>query len=44
MRYKAEQHVKYIVAGCTILAPSEYTNRHKKEAGYIHWMIFKHVE
>jgi hypothetical protein len=33
MCYKAEEHIKDIVAGCTTLAPSEYTNRHKKVAG-----------
>jgi len=43
MCYKAEEHVKYMVAGCTILVLSEYTNRYKTEAGYIHWMICKHV-
>jgi len=42
MCYKAE-HTKHIVAGCTILAPSEYTNRHNRVAGYIHWMICKHM-
>ena len=36
MCYKAEDHVKYITVGCTILAPSEYTNRDNNEAGYIH--------
>jgi hypothetical protein len=42
MCYKAEEHVKYIVVGCTILLLSEYTNRYNKESGYIHWMICKH--
>jgi len=27
----------------TILVPSEYTNRHSKVAGYIHWTIFKPI-
>ena len=40
MCYKAE-HIEHTVAGCTTLAPSEYTNRHNKMAGYIHWMICK---
>jgi hypothetical protein len=39
--YKAEEHMKLIVLGRTTLAPSEYTNRHKKVAGYIHWAIRK---
>jgi len=33
---KAEEHIKHGVAACTTLAPSEYTNRHNKVAGYIH--------
>jgi len=41
MCYKAE-HIEHTVAGCTTLAPSEYTNRPNKMAGYIHWMIGKH--
>jgi len=36
MCYKAEEHTMHIVVGCTILALSEYTNRHNKVAGYIH--------
>jgi hypothetical protein len=43
MCYKAEEHIKHIVAGCTTLAPSEYTNRHNKVAGYSQWTICKHV-
>jgi hypothetical protein len=43
MFYKAEENIKRIVPGCTILAPSEYTNRYNKVAAYIHWMICKHM-
>jgi hypothetical protein len=43
MCYKAEEHVKHIDAGCTTLAPSEYTNIHNMAAGYIHWTIQKHM-
>ena len=32
-----------IVAWCTILAPSEYTTRYSKVAGYIHWTACKHM-
>jgi len=40
---KAEEHVKHIVAGCTTVAPSEYTSRLNKMAGYIHWTVGKHM-
>jgi hypothetical protein len=43
MCYKAEQHKKHIVAGCTILEQHEYTNRHSKVAGFIYWMMVKHM-
>jgi hypothetical protein len=43
MCYKAEEYMKYIVAGCTTLVPSEYINRHNKVGGYTHWMIYKHT-
>jgi type I restriction-modification system DNA methylase subunit len=43
MCYKAEENTKRIVAGCTTFAPSEYTNRRNKVAGYIHWSICKHM-
>jgi hypothetical protein len=32
----AEEHTKHIVLGYKTLAPSEYTNRNNKVAGYIH--------
>ena len=41
--YKAEEHMKDIVVGFTTLAQSEYTNRHNKVAGYIHWTVCKHM-
>jgi len=41
---KADEHIKHIVLRSTTLAPSEYTNRHNKEVGYIHWTICKLVE
>jgi len=40
---KAEEHTKYTVVRCTIFAPSVYTNRRSKAAGYIHWTICEHV-
>jgi len=43
MYYKAEEHIKHIVAGCTTLAPTEYTNRHNNVAGYSKWMICNHM-
>ena len=44
MCYKAEQHLTHTVAGYTTFAPSEYTDRHNKVAGYIHWTICEHTE
>jgi hypothetical protein len=40
---KAEEHIKYIVVRCTTLAPFEDAKRHYKVAGYVHWMICKHM-
>lgn len=37
----SEEHVSYIIAGCTNFAATEYTHRHNKVAGYIHWNICK---
>jgi len=42
MCYKAE-HIKHTIVGSTTLAPFEYPNRHNTLAGYIHWMICKHM-
>jgi hypothetical protein len=36
-------HTKCVVAGCTTLAPSEYTNRNNKMVGYIRWTICKYM-
>jgi hypothetical protein len=43
MRCNADEHKKHIVAGCATFAPSKYTNRHSKVAGYIHWKLCKHM-
>jgi len=39
MFYKAKEHITHVVGRCTTLALSEYTSRHNKVAGYIHWNI-----
>jgi hypothetical protein len=41
--YKAEEHIKHTVVGCTTLAPSEHTNKYNKVGGYIYWMIRQHM-
>jgi hypothetical protein len=41
--YKAEEHMKRSVTGCTTLGQSEYTDRHSMVASYIHWTICKHL-
>ena len=43
MCYKAEEHTKHTVVGCTTLGKSEYTNRHNKVGGYNHWTIREHM-
>jgi len=43
MCYKAKEHTKHIAAECTTFVPSEYTNRHNKVAGHLHWTICKHM-
>jgi hypothetical protein len=35
-----EEHIKHIVVVCATLAPSEYTNRQSKIAGYILWTVY----
>ena len=37
-----EETIDHIVAGCPVLANTEYIQRHDKAAGYIHWRICKH--
>jgi hypothetical protein len=43
MCYRAQEHVKHTVVGCTTLAPSEHTNKYNAVAGYINWAICKHM-
>jgi hypothetical protein len=39
----AEEHIKHIVAGHTVLAPTGYTSRNNWVAGYIHWTIYINI-
>jgi ribosomal protein S17E len=41
--YKAEEHTKHNVAGCTTLVPSAHTNIHNNVAGYIQRTICKYM-
>jgi len=43
MCYKAEEHMKHTVAGCTTLGQSEYTIGHNKVGSCIHWAICKYM-
>ena len=43
MCYNAEENIKHIVQGCTLLVLCEYINKHNKVAGYIHWTVCKRV-
>ena len=36
------QTVDHIVAGCSALAPSDYTDRHNQVASIIHWDVCRH--
>lgn len=40
MCQRQEQHVAHIISGCTVLARTEYSNRHKP-ARYLHWSELK---
>jgi len=40
---QTKEHSKHIVAGCSTIAPSEYTYGHNKVSGYIHRMICKYM-
>ena len=39
---KALETVDHLVSGCSVLAPSEYLNRHDRVGKYIHWKLCKH--
>ena len=39
---KAVETVDHLVAGCSVLAPTEYKARHDRVGQYLHWNICKH--
>ena len=44
MCHRHVESISHIVSACSMLAPTEYTKRHNKLAGYIHWMICKNFQ
>ncbi|XP_017768957.1 PREDICTED: uncharacterized protein LOC108557085 [Nicrophorus vespilloides] len=42
-RYHQKKKIGHIIAGCTVLAPTEFTHRHNKIASYLHWSIVKEL-
>ena len=37
-----DETIDHLVAGCSVLAPNEYRNRHDRVGQYLHWKICKH--
>ena len=40
----SKESIDHIVAGCPVLANTDYIQRHDKAAGYLYWRICKHYK